>query len=448
MVPRKDDLDGMVKRRLVRVLVVHNALLYFVDRGQQRGATYDLFRLFEEDLNRKQRTKDLPVKVVFLPVPRDRLVPTLIEGRGDIAAANLTVTPEREKLVDFSTPLATGVDEILVTGPAAAAVDSVLDLSGREVYVRASSSYAESLQRLGARFEKEGRAPVKVVPIDERLETEDILEMVQAGVVPMTVVDRHLADLWGQVLTGIQVHPQIVVHAGGEIAWAFRKNSPQLRQTLDAFARTHGRGTRLGNTILKRYLSDVAWIKNSTAEKELARFRAVMTLFRTYGERYDVDWLLLAAQGYQESGLDNDKRSSAGAVGIMQLLPTTARDANVGIPDVRSVENNIHAGAKYVRFLQDRYFDDPAIDRANRLLLAFAAYNAGPARVAGLRRKASQMGLDPNVWFGNVEVVAAREIGRETVQYVGNIYKYYVAYKLVTDRSRELQRLKSQTDKR
>ena len=142
---------------------------------------------------------------------------------------------------------------------------------------------------------------------------------------------------------------------------------------------------------------------------------------------------MVAAQGYQESGLDQSARSGAGAIGIMQLLPSTAADPNVGIPDIEEIDNNIHAGTKYLRFVRDRYFDDPAVDDFNATLLTFAAYNAGPARVRQLRAEAAEVGLDPNIWFDNVEVIAAKRIGRETVQYVSNITKYYVAYRLIVN---------------
>jgi membrane-bound lytic murein transglycosylase MltF len=170
-------------------------------------------------------------------------------------------------------------------------------------------------------------------------------------------------------------------------------------------------------------------VRNALAGDDRARFERFVGLFQNYGERYDFDHLMLTALAYQESRLDQSVRSAAGAVGVMQILPATAADPNVGIPDIDDVESNIHAGTKYLRFLRDRYFSDSEIDPINQTLLSFAAYNAGPAKVRRLRAEAEAAGLDPNAWFGNVEVVAARRIGRETVQYVSNIAKYYVAYR-------------------
>jgi len=425
------DFDDMAERRLIRVLVVHNKMMFFFDKARIRGVTYEAFQEFETYINEKLKTGTRKIKVVFLPVPRDRLLPWLIEGRGDIASANLTITEERKKIVDFSRPGFTGVKEILVTGPAAPQVDSVEHLSGKEIHSRRSSSYFEHLNRLNASFEKRGKAPVKILAASEYMEDSDLLEMVNAGLIPMVVVDDHKARFWAQIFDKITLHPEIAVNTGGKIAWAIRKDSPKLKKIANEFIKKHKKGTLLGNVLFKRYLVTNKWARNSLSPEELKKVQNLVTLFRTYSEKYDFDFLMMAALAYQESQLDHSKRSHAGAVGIMQILPSTAADKNVGIPDIEQLENNIHAGIKYLRFLRNRYFSDPAIDPLNQNLFAFAAYNAGPAKIRRLRTEAKTMGLDPNVWFGNVEIVAARKIGRETVQYVGNIYKYYLAYRLV-----------------
>jgi membrane-bound lytic murein transglycosylase MltF len=172
-------------------------------------------------------------------------------------------------------------------------------------------------------------------------------------------------------------------------------------------------------------------VKNAAAEADMARFQQTVDFFRRYGDQYDLPWLLVAAQAYQESGIDQSKRSPVGAVGVMQIKPSTAEGSPIFIKGVDAdMERNIEAGAKYLRFIVDQYYADEPMDRVNKGLFAVASYNAGPARIAGLRREAAKMGLDPNRWFGNVEVVAAKRIGRETVTYVSNIYKYYVTYQL------------------
>jgi membrane-bound lytic murein transglycosylase MltF len=166
----------------------------------------------------------------------------------------------------------------------------------------------------------------------------------------------------------------------------------------------------------------------------MKRFRDSVELFKKYGHQYDFDWLMLAAQAYQESHIDQTAHSPSGAVGVMQIKPSTAAGKPIYIQGVEnSAANNIQAGVKYLRFITDQYFKNDPMDHLNKELFAFASYNAGPARIAKLRRQAAREGFDPNQWFNNVEVIASREIGRETVMYVDDIYKYYVAYKLVAE---------------
>ncbi len=429
--PWTGDFDAMAQRRVIRALVVHSKMFYFFDKGQERGVTYEGLKEFESVVNQRLATGTLKVNVAFIPVPRDQLIPALLAGKGDIVAANLTITPERQQSVDFSDPLLTNVSELVVTGPGAPSIASLDDLAGKEVSVRASSSYDESLRRLNDKFKQAGKPLMKLTPADELLEDEDILEMTNAGLIPITVVDSHKAEFWAQIFDKITVHKDLAVSGGGQIAWALRKNSPKLREVVNEFVKTHKQGTMFGNMMLKRYLASADWVKNSTTEDELKKFRAVVDLFKRYAGQYEFDWLMVAAQAYQESRLDQSVRSQAGAVGVMQIKPSTAADPNVNIPNVESVDNNVHAGVKYLRFIVNEYFKDEQMDRTNKLLFAFASYNAGPAKVAQMRRQATAMGLDPNKWFYNVEVVAAKEIGRETVQYVSNIYKYYIAYRQV-----------------
>lgn len=423
------DLDGMIERRVLRVLTVYGPPRYFLDGVDEKGATYEAFRAFEKQLNEQLGTGHVKVHVIFVPVARDRLIPDLVAGLGDIAAAGLTITPERLEAVDFSDPLTKPLKEILVTGPSAPAIGSIDDLAGQAIAVRPSSSYRSSLEALNRRFEAEGRKPVDIQNASPWLEDDDLLEMVSAGLLPWAVVDDYKAESWATVFENLDVRGDIVFREGGRIAYAIRKNSPKLKDALDGFVKTHRQGSLMGNIMINRYVRDFDWAQNALANDDFERFSEVDDIFRKYGEQYGIDYLLATAQGYQESRLDQSRRSPAGAVGIMQLLPSTAADPNVGIPDISSKEDNIHAGVKYLDFIRGRYFSDPAIEEPNNTLFALAAYNAGPARVRKLRTMAEEQGYDPNVWFDNVEIMAAKDIGRETVQYVANIAKYYLAYR-------------------
>ncbi len=431
LAPWQGDFDGMRERRVIRVLVVPNLTMWFYHEGQPQGIAVEMLRAFEEELNRKFKpaTRHLKLHVAVIPTTRDQLIPRLLAGEADLAVANLTITPERLSQVDFSRPFARDIAEIAVTGPAGPALETPEDLAGQEVFVRRSSSYHEHLVALNARLAERGLAPVKLVPAPEELEDEDLMEMVNAGLVGTVIVDDYKARLWAKVFPELRLHPEVAVNHGGEFGWMMRKQSPLLKAEVDAFVRGHGQGTLFGNVLIKRYVGSTRYIRNALNDSERRKFHDTLELFREYASRYEIDYLLMMAQSYQESGLDHSVRSPVGAIGIMQIMPSTGEEMKVG--DITELENNVHAGIKYMRFMVDHYFADAPMTRGNKLLFAFASYNAGPNRIARLRREAETMGLDPNVWFRNVEVVAARRIGSETVRYVANIYKYYVAYRLL-----------------
>jgi membrane-bound lytic murein transglycosylase MltF len=345
------------------------------------------------------------------------------------------VTPEREKEVLFTTPIDADVKQVIVTGPKAPAITSLDDLSGKEIYVNPLTAYYQNLQHLSESFQKAGKPPILLKSADPDLTDEDLLEMVGAGLLPATVTINIRAEFWAKVFPHLMLHPNIILKEEGQLAWATRKDSPQLRQLLNDFVRGRQAGTMFGNIMLRRYLQNTNWVKDATSPEELKKFQAYVRYFKKYGAEYDFDYLMLVAQGYQESGLDQSLRNPSGAVGIMQVIPKYAAAPPISIPNVDIAEGNIHASAKMMRNIADTYFNDDKLDPLNKTLMVFASYNAGPNRIAGLRKKASSEGLDPNRWFGNVELVVAKEVGQQTVQYVSNIYKYYVAYKLTLEES-------------
>ncbi len=427
--PWVGDLDGMQERRVIRVLTVYSVGRYYIDYGREKGLIKEAAMLFDNYINKRSKKKHIKTRVVIIPVARDQLIPYLLRGWGDLVIASLSITPERQEIVDFSIPASKPISEILLTGPAARPLESIDDLSGETIYVRHSSSYRESVEVLNERFQREGRAPVDIELVSEHLEDDDLIEMVSKGLLPWAVVDDYKMDLWKDHFANVVARDDIVFRSGGQTAWAIRKDSPLLEKAINDFLKKNREGTLVGNVLKNRYVDEFDWADNALAADEFGRFRKLEAIFRKYGEQYEVDHLLAAAQGFQESRLDQGARSSAGAIGVMQLLPSTAKDPNVGISKIDKVDNNIHAGIKYVNFLRARYFSDPQISELDQTLLALAAYNVGPSRMINLRNKAEKLGYDRNVWFDNVELAAARDVGREPVQYVANIYKYYLAYR-------------------
>ncbi|MFT5140130.1 MAG: membrane-bound lytic murein transglycosylase MltF [Lysobacterales bacterium] len=431
------DFDGMVERRVIRVLTVFQLGGYFLDGPQEKGLTYDFAKLFEKFLNERLHTGHVKFHVVLIPVQFDQLLDALRQGYGDIAAAGLTITAERDELVDFSAPLARDVNEVIITGPSSPTINSIDDLAGKQVYAKPGSSYIQSLTELNLDFSERGMEQIEILDTPASLEDVELLEMVAAGLFPIIVMDDYKARFWAEIFETLQVRDDLAIKSGQQIAWAFREDSPLLTSEINEFIRINGKGTLMGNILIKRYLKNTKWAKNALDPDSLDKFEQTIAMFEQYSGEYGFDHLMIAAQGYQESRLDQSVRSNAGAIGIMQVLPSTATDKNVNIPEIEIAEHNIHAGIKYLNFVRNRYFDDPELDDFNAALFSFAAYNAGPARVRSLRKKAEESGLDRNIWFNNVELIAAKEIGRETVQYVSNIYKYYIAYRLISDKQQQ-----------
>ncbi|MGB9007225.1 MAG: lytic transglycosylase F [Candidatus Acidiferrales bacterium] len=432
---RVGDLDVMTKRHEIRALVIPSHSGFFYDKGQPRGINYEALDEFQRFVNIKLRTGSLKINVTFIPVRPEQLESALSEGVGDIVAYGVIVTPERAKKVLFTTPIDSEVKQVIVSGPKSPPIASREDLSGKEVYVNPLTVYYENLQRLSDSLQKQGKPSILLKKADANLTDEDLLEMVNASLIPATVTINVRAQFWSKVFPHLTLHPNIVLAEHGQLAFATRKDSPKLKELLDEFNKAHGLGSSFGNTLLRRYLQNTKWVKDATSTEEMRKFQAYVNYFEKYAAEYNFDYLMLVAQGYQESGLNQSQKNPSGAVGIMQVIPNLAAAPPISIPSVDTAENNIRAGAKMMRHIADTYFNDGKLDPLNKTLMTFASYNAGPSRIARLRKKAAAQGLDPDLWFGNVELVAAKDVGQQTVQYVSNIYKYYVAYKLTLEHS-------------
>jgi membrane-bound lytic murein transglycosylase MltF len=437
---RTGDLDSMVKQHQIRALVNINPIGFFYNKGEPMGAIYEGLEELQKFVNKKLGTRG--VRVVAIPLRFDQLEEALIEGMGDLIATPTTITPDRATRVAFSAPVQTDVTHIIVTGPEYEAVSTLEGLGGKPVFANPLTSYYDELQKVNESLKKNGKTPIEIKAADENLNQDDLIQMVNAGLIPATVTTRQRAALWSNVLHDLKPHPGMVIANEGQLALTMRKDNPRLKQVLDEFIETHAVGTSFGNAMVRRYLENTKWVKNATSKEELGKFLELVSIFQKYATQYNLDYLMLVAQGYQESRLNQAEQSPRGAVGIMQVIPRLAAAYPINVNNVGSAEGNIHAGAKMMRNIADTYFADPNLDPLNKTLLVFASYNAGPVRIARLRHVAQEMGLNPNVWFDNVELVAAKAIGQETVTYVGNIYKYYVAYKMALAHSQRIDKVK------
>lgn len=429
--PASGDWSQIKERRVLRVVVPYSRTFFYNDNGQTRGISADLLAELERYINKKFKTGRKPISIIAIPVNRDHLLPAVAAGIGDIAVGNLTITAERQQQVDFVELKGHSVNEVVISSNEQPPMTSELALAGQEIAVRRSSSYYASLEALNERLRAAGQSPVTINLVPEELEDEDLLEMVDAGLLNLTVIDDWKFKLWQPVYDSLSSHPAIPLRTDAQIGWAIRKDSPELAAMLGEFVNQMQK-QGLGQLKIAEYRQRFARLGKAAGQDEWQKVEQTQALFEHYGGQYDFDHLLLLAQGYQESRLNQKARSAAGAVGIMQLLPSTGKSMKVG--DIHQLENNIHAGVKYLRHMHDQYFDDPAIDKVNQALFSLAGYNAGPNAIARMRRIAGEQGLDPNRWFGQVEVVTGQKIGNEPVRYVRNIVKYYVAYRQMLER--------------
>jgi len=440
------DFDKLLERRMIRVYAPFSRSLYFNDKGRERGIAVELVRDWERYVNFKY-AKPLgkrPLTIYVAPATRDKLLPDLDEGLADVAIGNLTVTEERLKTADF-VPGDEGrrtISEVVVTGPKSPELKSLDDLSGKNVHVRKASSYYESLEKQNEKLRKDKKEPITLITVPDSLEDEDLMEMLDAGLIELLVVDDWKARMWAQVFPKLKVRNDLVLRADAKTGWAIRKGSPKLAAEIEDFFKNWAMKQGVADYRMRVYMSKVKELKDPTRSAEYKRFQQTLAIFEKYGKKYDFDPLMLAAQGYQESQLNQQAKSHVGAVGIMQLMPDTGAQMRVG--DIHVAESNIHAGVKYMDQLMEVYFPDAKFSEGNRPLFAFASYNCGPGNVAKCRREAEKRGLDPNKWFNNVEIVVAQKIGTETTTYVRNIYKYYVAYRLTLDAQAEAEKARKQ----
>lgn len=443
------DLEAIRERRILRVLVSHSRTNFFDTKYGKRGIEHDLIKAYETYLNRGPREERYKTHVVFLVRPFDQLFTELLAGRGDIIASGLTITPERKAFLDFTKPYINNVNEILVSNNEAPKIGRLEDLSGKSVAVVANSSYVVHLGIFNQLLGLYSLEPMEIIQVDPILESEDILEMVNAGIYQYTVVDDHVAEIYQSTLPNIQLQKEMVFHYGGKIAWAINPNLPNLKNSLNDFIQSYAKpGRLLGNSVYKKYFENTYWIKKANLISELDRVECLSYYLQLYSEFYEFDWFLIAAQAYQESNFNQKLTSHAGATGIMQIKPSTASSKNVGIKNIKSMENNIHAGVKYLAFLRDQYFASDDYSPEEKINFALAAYNAGPGRVRRMQAKAEKMGLNPKKWFYNVEIVARNTIGHETVDYVTNIQKTKIALESYENLAKKRLQTKQQIQER
>ncbi|WP_026006409.1 lytic transglycosylase F [Moritella dasanensis] len=431
--PSFEDLPQLLKKRTIKVLVVNHPAYYFIYQSRPRGLAYDMMREYEKHLNKKHfKDTRLKLNILFIPVPSSQIVSLLAQGYGDIAIGPL-MTPQRlQNQVTHTEPIYTDHQLLLVSHKSTEEYNDIKQLSGKEVWIRRNSIYHQQLQHINKQLFHLHKPPIYINIVTDELEDFEILDMVDNKQIFMTMTSNHSMHLWKKLYKNIKLHPQLAVGSRIPSTWAVRNHTPQLTSSLNQFIAKHKKGTKIGNILHRRYLVRHPWLKKVIHQQFESRYLETEQIIKKYAKQYKFDWQLILAQAYQESRLNQKAISHRGAVGVMQVLPSTANEPYVNIKNINKVDGNIHAGVKYLHFMQQRYFSHDNITELDSLLLSFAAYNAGPAKLIRLRRRALKEGLNPNIWFNHVEKIAADVIGRETVDYVNNIYKFYITYLLAS----------------
>jgi len=430
------DLDGIIERRYLRVLTSHGAFDYFLADGKPRGFQYEMVKAFVARLNKRHPAPrgQPPIEFDIIPVADGEMIPMLVAGRGDLVAARLTRTAGRDASVAFSRPYHT-VDEVVVQHRDGPAIEALDDLSGHSVSVRRSSSYYESLVDENARLGASGHAPIRIHTVDDALTTERILSLVSEGALERTIADSLVAEAVAAHHTELQVLSSVRLREGGRLAWAVPIGSKALLAEVDAFLPRYVEGSLHGNLAVKEYFGRLQPVQRALASGDAVSISPYDDVFKEFAARYGLDWRLLAAIAWQESRFDQRATNRSGATGVFQIKPVTAAEPYVGITDVKgaaNARNNIHAGIKYLAWIKARYFDPVSeMHEKDRIRMTLAAYNAGPRNVSRARKKAAEMGLDPNRWFRNVELAMLALRKREPVRYVSQINQSYVAYLLL-----------------
>ncbi|UWQ22777.1 transglycosylase SLT domain-containing protein [Jannaschia sp. W003] len=430
--PRTGGLERMRDRGFLRMAVAPDPLMIAFDGERALGVAVEIARELELFLAAQPGASPTPTVVVPTPMPRREIAANVIEGLTDFTTLTVSRADEDPALA-YTRPLIADVVDVPVLGAGVEGVETLDDLAGIPVYLSEDSRYARGALRLNAEREAAGEPPLDLRFVDGRLDDYDLIEMVEIGLIPATVASDFKARFWQTAYEGTVVREDLALSEPARIAWSVRASNPELLAVLDDFAETAREGTLLGNVVLKRYMSTADWIENIGTDEARGRIAEVGPVIEKYAAQFEFDPELLIAQAYQESQLDQTRRSHVGAVGVMQVMPATAADPVVGIPAIDRLDDNVHAGVKYLRWLRDTFFDAPDMDPLDRTLLAFAAYNAGPGGVRRAQRRAEEMGLDPDVWFENVELAIQRAVSREPAIYVRNIFKYYVSYRLLAE---------------
>ena len=432
--------EQMLQRGLIRVAVPYDRTIYVNDKAVPKGIAVQMSKAMQAWMTRQYaaelKGKALVIKLV--PTQYADLLSSLTAGKADMVIGDLGLYHPSKNAHEYLLHHAYKLDrEVLVSGPSAIAIRSTEDLAGQTVYGGRNTNFPSTIQEINTGLRNKGKPPVNILSPLGTLDGEDLLEMVDAGLIPFVIISDWKAKLWQPIYKHMVIHDDIFTKDAGWIGYGVRSSNQDLSEAINSFIGSDAYDQALKAYRGEDYKAHMQGLKDPIEKSAWARFESMRPLFQKYGTQYNLDPLFIAALGFQETLLNQSAVSKVGAIGVMQLMPATGNSLGVG--DIHLLESNIHGGADYMNQLITKFFPDAQFKGDNRALFAVASYNIGPNNVAKARDQAREMGFDPNEWFGNVEFVATQRMGYEPMIYVRNVYKYFISYELKLKKIQSIQ---------
>jgi len=418
------DLAEIRNSRTLRVLVNQSRNSSGEVQGQAIGAEYHRLRAFEQYLNGHARDGQA-INLKIIPKAKDQLLGALARGEGDLVAPGELLDMKATHKISTSDPIVSDVPLWLVGVKGERRFTRLEQLSGRTLALTTGSAAGEAVSQINQKLALRKLPPVKVEWVDPSLAVEDVLEMVQAGIFHLTIVERPIAERWSKVLPKLRFDRQVTIREPGEEYWFVRQDAAMLRASIDRFLKTY-KTPADQDVAFQRVYRRLYQVRYPLAKADRQRLEKLRPILQKHAREQGMDWLNLAALAFKESSLDPGAKSGSGPTGLMQITPSAAQ--RVGVNNIQTLDSNVQASARYLALIRRKFFASPKLNERERMAFILAAYNMGPERVQGMRAEARRRGLNPNQWFFQVERIAMEQVGMGGVSYVNSVNKYYLAF--------------------
>ena len=423
------DLAQIRSSQVLRVLVNQSRNSSGQVQGESVGVEYHRLRAFERYLNGHARDgQEITLKII--PKAKDQLLGALLRGEGDLMAPGELLDVKPTHAVTPSDPIIERVPLMLVGVKGERRYTRLEQLSGRTVALTTGSAAGEALNLINQKLALRKLPPVNIEWVDPTLAVEDVLEMVQAGIYHLTLVEQPIAERWAKLMPKLRFDRKVLVSEPGAMRWYVRRDASMLRASVDRFLTTYTVPADQ-NVAFERVYRRLYRVHYPLARADRQKLEKLRPVLQKHAQQQGMDWLNLAALAFKESTLNPNAKGSGGATGLLQITPSAAQ--RVGVNNIQNVEGNVQAGAKYLAMIRRKFFASPRLNERERLAFVLAAYNMGPERVQAMRAEARRRGLNPNQWFFQVERIAMEQVGMGAVSYVNSVNKYYLAF----DRERD-----------